>query len=287
MKIDHFQEEETYLFSSLLNKLKGLSEKNGSITTKCLLAIFWRLHGEKQFIDPLLRDIETEIDAYNSDPSRESNRIKKVFACAAYKAAAKKPKHEEKIQNYLSYARDSKDWLGQPRIACCLTFLGNDPIAEEARAYLRENLGTWLSEGKHDFIAVALSALRAEISTGDLQRIVERVESDIDNLSLGTISMYLAGFSHSNAGLPNKDAHEDRLYESIRDRVKATPSLEDDETIRLRPHYSSQSIIESQGILRNIQQNSRRPLLRRTASLRPQRKPKPGIFCYALPLLPP
>ena len=91
-KINHFQEEETYLFPLLLNNLKALSEKNVSIATKCLLAIFWRLYGERQFVDPILKDIETEIGAYNSDPSKESNRTKKVFASAAYRVAAQIPK---------------------------------------------------------------------------------------------------------------------------------------------------------------------------------------------------
>jgi hypothetical protein len=228
---NHFQEEETYLFSSLLDRLKGLSKENTSLTTKCLLAIFWRIYGEKQFLEPLLADIENEIVGYNSDPSREPNRIKKVFACAAYKAIARKPKHEDKIQNYLSYARDSRDWLGQPRIACCLSFLEKDQIAEEARTYLRGNFGAWLSEGRHDFIAVALLALRREISKGDLQRILENVESGIDDLPIGTISLFLTGISQSNVGLPNKDSVEDKLYQAIRDRVKTTSSFEDEEII--------------------------------------------------------
>ena len=226
---NHFQEEETYLFSSLLDRLKGLTKENISLTTKCLLAIFWRIYGEKQFLEPLLADIENEIVGYNSDPSRESNRTKKVFACAAYEAVARKPKHEDKIQNYLSYARDSRDWLGQPRIACCLSFLEKDPIAEEARTYLRGNFGAWLSEGRHDFIAVALLALIEEISKGDLQRILENVESGIDDLPIGTISLFLTGISQSNVGLPNKDSVEDKLSQAIRDRVKTT--LEDEETI--------------------------------------------------------
>jgi len=232
MTIDHFQEEETYLFSFLLDRFKGLSEKKTNPTTKCFLAIFWRIYGENKFLDPLLTDIENEIGSYNSDPTRESNRIKKIFICAAYKAVAEKIKDEEKIQNYLSYARDSGDWLGQPRIACCLSFLGKDPICEEARSYLKAHLGSWLSEQRDEFIAIALLALRKEISRGDLQRILEHVNSRIDDLPLSLTSLLLIGISQSNTeNLANKDTVEDKLYKTIRDRLKSEPSLEDEEII--------------------------------------------------------
>ena len=229
MRIDHFQEEETYLFSSLLDRLRRLSQKDASLTTRCLLAIFWRIYGEKKLLEHLLEGLEKEIEGYDSDPTREPNRIKKVFACAIYKDVAKKIKQEEKIQNYLLYAIDS-NWLGQPRIACCLSFLENDPLGEDAKEYLRENFGAWLSGGRDDFIAIGLLALREEISQGDLQRTLEHVESRIDDLPLNIISLFLIGISKSNIGLPNKNAVEDRLYQAILNNLTGTAHF-DDETI--------------------------------------------------------
>ena len=229
MRIDHFQEEETYLFSSLLDRLRRLSQKDASLTTRCLLVIFWRIYGEKKLLEHLLEGLEKEIEGYDSDPTREPNRIKKVFACAIYKDVAKKIKHEEKIQNYLLYAIDS-NWLGQPRIACCLSFLENDPLGEDAKEYLRENFGAWLSGGRDDFIAIGLLALRDEISQGDLQRTLEHVESRIDDLPLNIISLFLIGISKSNIGLPNKNAVEDRLYQAILNNLTGTAHF-DDETI--------------------------------------------------------
>jgi hypothetical protein len=231
METVHFQEEETFLFSCLLGRLKVLSKETTSLTTKCFLAIFWKIYGEKQLLESLIEDIEKEIRSYNSDPSREANRTKKVFVCAAYRAVAKKAKEDEKIQNYLSYARDSKDWLGQPRIACCLSFLEKGPINEEARKYLKDNLSPWLSEGRDDFIAVALLALRGELSRGELQRILEHVELKTNDLPLGTISLYLIGISQSNAGLPNKGTAEDRLYQAIKEKLGELSSCGEEETI--------------------------------------------------------
>ncbi|MBW2170348.1 MAG: hypothetical protein JRG69_14045 [Deltaproteobacteria bacterium] len=205
MRIDHFQEEETYLFSSLLGRLRDLSHKDASIATRCLLAIFWRVYGEKRLFELLLEGLEKEIEGYGSDPTREPNRTKKVFACAIYKNVSKKVKQEEKIQNYLSYAIDS-NWLGQPRIACCLSFLENDPLGENAKDYLRENFGAWLSEGRDDFIAIGLLALRKEISQG----------------------LFLIGISQIHVDLPNKNAVEDRLYQAIRKNLIATTSVDDE-----------------------------------------------------------
>jgi len=45
MLVEPFQEEETYLFSSLLDRLRDLSHKDASLTTRCLLAIFWYIGG--------------------------------------------------------------------------------------------------------------------------------------------------------------------------------------------------------------------------------------------------
>ena len=227
MRIDHFQEEETYLFSSLLDRLRDLSHKDASLTTRCLLAIFWRVYGEKRLFELLLEGLEKEIEGYDSDPTREPNRTKKVFACAIYKNVAKKVKQEEKIQNYLSYAIGS-NWLGQPRIACCLSFLENDPLGEDAKDYLRENFGAWLSEGRDDFIAIGLLGLREEISQGDLQRTLEYVQSKIDDLPLNIISLFLIGISQSHVDLPNKNAVEDRLYQAIRKNLTATTSVDDE-----------------------------------------------------------
>ena len=190
MLIEHFQEEETYLFSSLLDRLRSLSQKDASLTTRCLLAIFWKVYGEKRLLEPLLQGLEKEMEGYDSVPTREPNRTKKVFACAIYKNVAKKVKDEQKIQNYLLYAIDS-NWLGQPRIACCLSFLENDPLGEGAKKYLKENFSAWLSGGRDDFIAIGLLALRKEISQGDLQQTVEHVGSRIDDLPLNIISLFL------------------------------------------------------------------------------------------------
>lgn len=230
MRIDHFQEEETYLFSSLLDRLRGLSQKDASLTTRCLLAIFWRVYGEKSLLEPLLQGLEKEIEGYDSDPTREPNRTKKVFACAIYKNVAKKVKDEEKIQNYLLYAIDS-NWLGQPRIACCLSFLENDPLGEGAKKYLRENFSAWLSGGRDDFIAIGLLALRKEISQGDLQQTVEHVGSRIDDLPLNIISLFLIGISQSSVDLPNKHAIEDRLYQAIRNNLTATTHFDNEAII--------------------------------------------------------
>ncbi len=230
MRIDHFQEEESYLFSSLLDRLRDLSHKDASLTTRCLLAIFWRVYGAKRLFELLLEGLEKEIEGYDSDPTREPNRTKKVFACAIYKNVAKKVKQEEKIQNYLSYAIDS-NWLGQPRIACCLSFLENDPLGEDAKDYLRENFGAWLSEGRDDFIAIGLLGLREEISQGDLQRTLEYVQSKIDDLPLNIISLFLIGISKSHVDLPNKNAVEDRLYQAIRKNLTATTSVDDEAII--------------------------------------------------------
>lgn len=231
MEISYYQEEETYLFSSLLDHLRGLSQKNVSPTTKCLLSIFWRIYGNREFLEPLVKDIKEEIGGFNPDPTRESNRTKKVFVCAAYKAVVNKAEYEEKIQDYLSYARDSRDWLGQLRIACCLTFLKGDPISEDAKSYLRENFGGWLSYGKDDFIALALLALGSELSKGELQRTLEHIESRINNLPLILIPLFLVGLSQSDSDLPNKDTVEDKLYQAIKDQLKDIPSCTDEEII--------------------------------------------------------
>jgi hypothetical protein len=227
----YYQEEESYLFSSLLGELRDLSQKNVPLTTRCVLAIFWRLYGERQYLDPLLEAIENEIDGLDADPTRESNRKRKVFACAAYKVVVGKGRHEEKIKNYLAYAKDSGNWLGQPRIACCLTFLKGTPIGEEAKNYLRENFGPWLSDGRNDFIAIALLGLRNEISDGDLQRTLEHVEPRINDLPLNVTSLFLIGISQSDASLLGKDAVEDKLYQAIRDQIKEISSFTDEEII--------------------------------------------------------
>lgn len=230
MGIDHFQEEETYLFSSLLDRLRGLPQKDASLTTRCLLAIFWKVYGEKKLLEPLLEGLEKEIEGYDTDPTREQNRTKKVFVCAIYKNVAKKVKEEEKIQNYLSYAIDSS-WLGQPRIACCLSFLEKDPLKKYAKKYLRENFSAWLSEGRDDFIAIGLLALREEISQGGLQRTLEHVESRIDDLPLNIISLFLIGISKSNIDLPNKNAVEDRLYQAILNNLTSITHFDDEAII--------------------------------------------------------
>jgi hypothetical protein len=97
MKEDHFQEEETYLFSSLLDHPRELPQKDVDLMTKCLLAIFWRIYGTTQIFEPLIKDIENEIKDYDSDPTRESNRRKKIFTCTVYKAVAKKVKYSNKM----------------------------------------------------------------------------------------------------------------------------------------------------------------------------------------------
>jgi hypothetical protein len=233
MGADHFQEEETYLFSSLLDRLKRLTGENVNPTAKSSLAIFWKICGEDKFLAPLLKDIEKEIGSYDKDPTRESNRIKKIFICAAYKAVAEKIKDEEKIQNYLSYAKDSGDWLGQPRIACSLSFLEKDPVSEEARSYLKANLGQWLSERRDEFIAIALLALGKEISRGELQRILEHVSSRADDLPPKLTALFLIGISQANTenNLPNKDKVEDKLYRAIRNRFKSAQPTDDEELI--------------------------------------------------------
>jgi len=232
MKENHFQEEETYLFSSLLDRLKELHEKGINLMTKCLLAIFWRIYGEKELLEVLLEDIENEIEGYNFDPIRELSRTKKIFACATYKAVVKKVKHGEKIQNYLLYAKESKYWLGQPRIACCLSFLKKNPIGNEARSYMKENFSTWLSEGRDDFIAFGLLALSDEISSGDLHRTLEHIEPRIKDLPLSILSLFLIGISRSAVNLPNKDAIEDKLYQVLKYQLTDAPLTSfDDEGI--------------------------------------------------------
>jgi hypothetical protein len=238
MNESYFQEEETYLFYSLLGRLQVLLQEESSLATKCFLAIFWRIYGEKEFLEPLINELEKEIEGYNSDPTRESNRTIKVFICATYKAIMQnysEVKYNEKIYNYLSYTRDSKDWLGQPRIACCISFLKKDALGEEAKKYLCENFSRWLSEEKDEFITVALLALRGEISSGNLQSILEHVMSKINGLSLTLISLYLIGISQSNLDLSMKATVEDKLYQAIRNKLKG--------------FSASASSIESEGII--------------------------------------
>jgi len=222
MTINHFQKEETYLFSSLLDHLRGLSQKDVSVTTKSLLTIFWKIYGEIESLEPLLEDLAEEIGAYSADPTRESNRTKKVFACAVYRKIAKKPKHEEILENYFRYAMDSKDWLGQPRIACCVALLKEEPVGKEAKNYLKNNFSPWLSDGRDDFISVALIALGSEVSRGDLQKTIEQFESRINDLSLNTSSLYLIGISRSQ-NLPTKNEIEDRLYQNIKEQITKVP----------------------------------------------------------------
>lgn len=75
-KMDHFQEEETYLFSSVSNHLEALPRESVGITTKSCVTIFWRLYcdfsrrpplngvvlqdryGEKQAAESLPRDMD-------------------------------------------------------------------------------------------------------------------------------------------------------------------------------------------------------------------------------------
>lgn len=218
MSIGHYQEEETYLFSTLLDRIRNLSRKKPSLTTKCLLSVFWRIYDDEENLIPLLEDLEKEIDGYDPDPTRESNRTKKVFACAIYRAVSKSVKYEEKVQDYILYALNS-DWLGQPRIACCVSFLKNELIADDAEEFLRKNYGTWLSDGREDFLAISLLALNDQITQGELQRTIEHIEPRIDDLPLNISSLFLIGISQSNAVLPNKDDIEDRLYQSIRSKL--------------------------------------------------------------------
>jgi len=227
----HFQEEETYLFSSLLDRLRELSQKEADLATKCLLAVFWKVYGETRIFKALIRDIENEIQNYDSDPTRESNRLKKIFICAIYKAIVEKVRYDKKLQNYFSYVKKSRNWLGELRIACCLSFLEDDSIGKDAKSYLKENFGTWFSDGRDEFIAIALLALRNKMSKGDLQRILEYVESRINDLPLNIISLFLIGISQSNSDLPNKDVVEDKLYQAIKDQIKEPASCNDEEII--------------------------------------------------------
>ena len=101
MSRNHYQKEETYLFSSTVAHLCKRSIAKPSLTTRSLLAAFYRIYDEKDLFKSLLEGLENEIKTFNSDPTRESNRTKKVFACAVYRAIAKKPKHKKK-QSYNS-----------------------------------------------------------------------------------------------------------------------------------------------------------------------------------------
>lgn len=214
--------EETYLFSSLLTHLRELSQGNPSLTTRCLLAAFWKIYDEKSLFEPLIESLENEIKTFIPDPTRESNRTKKVFACAAYKAIARKPKHDEIVRNYLSYAVDSKDWLGQPRIVCCVAFIKDEPLGQEARDYLKDNFSVWLSQRRDDFVSIALLALRSEVSRGDLQKTLERIETRIDDLPLSLLSLYLIGIS-KGLNLPNSTAVQDKLYQTIKAQLATAP----------------------------------------------------------------
>ncbi len=231
MRSNYFQEEETYLFSYLLRHIQSLTQQDVGIATQCFLTVFWKVYRQKLYLEPLLVKLEKEIKSYNSDPTREFNRTIKVFVCAIYKTVKKKTKYNDKIKNYLNYAKISKDWLGQPRIACCLSFLKNNPLREYAENYLKENFSEWLSNGRDEFIAVALLALSQKISKGDLQRILEYIELKINDLPLNLISLYLIGISQTNLELPNKDGIEDKLYKAIRDKIKVTTHFEDEEII--------------------------------------------------------
>jgi hypothetical protein len=226
--IKHYQMEETYLFSSLLARLKEFSQGNQDLATRTLLATFWRIYEEERLFKSLIENLENEIKNFDPDPTRESNRTKKVFACAAYRAIAKKPKHETILENYIGYAMDSKDWLGQPRIACCVSFLKDEPVAKEAKNYLKENYSVWLSDERDDFISVALVGLGKEVSKGDLQKTIEHVESKIDVLPLSTICLYFIGISEA-VDLPNTVEIEDKLYQGIKDQL--TFASEEEEQI--------------------------------------------------------
>lgn len=220
--------EETYLFSSLLARLKKLSQGNRDLATRTLLTIFWRIYEEEQLFKPLIEGLENEIKNFDPDPTRESNRTKKVFACAVYRAIAKKPKHETILENYLGYAMDSKNWLGQPRIACCVSFLKDEPVGKEAKKYLENNYSAWLSDGRDDFISVTMVGLGRDVSRGDLQKTIEHLESRINDLPLSTLSLYFIGFSEA-IDLPNKDEIEDKLYQVIKDQL--TSASEEEEQI--------------------------------------------------------
>ena len=54
MNLDHYQEEETYLFLSILAHLRNFPQRNHSLNTKCLLATFWRIYGGKELFQPFL-----------------------------------------------------------------------------------------------------------------------------------------------------------------------------------------------------------------------------------------
>ena len=231
MLTEHFQEEDTCLFSTLLKRLRGMSQKDTNLTTKCLLTIFWRVYGKKELLEPLLENLAKKIEGYDSDPTRESNRTKKVFVCAIYTSVAKKVKQGEKTQNYLLYALGSRNWLGQPRLACCVSFLQNEQIKEDAKRYLRDNFNAWLSNGRDDFIAVALLALSREISDGDMQKTLEYVEPRIKDLPLDITSLLLIGISQNNTSLANKKAVEDKLYLAIKKNLSSGNNPDDESLI--------------------------------------------------------
>jgi hypothetical protein len=82
-------------------------------------------------------------------------------------------------------------------------------------------------------------ALRSEISKGELQRALERVEIKINDLHLNLISLFLIWLSQSNSDLPNRYAVEDKLYQAIKEHLKDISSCTDEEIISAAALYLS------------------------------------------------
>jgi hypothetical protein len=228
MDRDYFQEEETYLFSSVVSHLRKASPTSLSVTNKCFLAVFWKLYENLDMYREILEDIEREIEQYDPDPSRESSRTLKVFVCVVYNLLIDTPKYATKVRDYLLYARDTGDWLGQPRIACGIALFRDNAFEAEAHNYLKEKFSSWLPAGRDEFIAVSLIALRDEVTSGDLQKTCEHISSAIDKISLQLRSLYLIGVSICQTDSPDKRSTIDSLYRSISNDLRVTPLSEID-----------------------------------------------------------
>lgn len=224
---NRFQEEETYTFSSLINTLKAETKRQTSTTTKCLLAVLWKIYGNQELQRQLLFEIEQDIEAYDSDPARETNRIAKAFVCLVYGAITETSKHDAKIMAYGQYVRDSGNWLGQPRIASCIALLENHPLNDQAKRYLKEEFAGWISKNRDNFVAYALLGTKDSITEGDLQRTIEYVIPKIQTLPVNLLALYLTAISLTHIKSSNKEVVQDHLYSAIRKQVGLLSEPED------------------------------------------------------------
>ena len=220
-----FLEEETGTFLSVVSYLRNLPDQKDAVS-KCLLGIFWKVRGEEHILKKVIDEVGREISGYDLDPSRERNRIRKVFICALYKILVSDREdvynYDAIISAYLKYAKDSGNWLGQPRIACCLSFLKEQyGFGNEALSYMKDEIGGWLKSGNDEAVALALLSIGDGLPEGDLRNILEHIKRRLNgnSIPLGLSATILIGLSRILGRDGLKSVIEDKIFLAIKEHL--------------------------------------------------------------------